>query len=67
MRKTITENLLCHECNTYQNFTWDLRLEGKQVCDCPNCGHPHHRTLTEDERARMALLPAEKKACKASK
>jgi len=45
--KKIKEKLYCHNCGTYQIFEFDLRLEGKQVFNCPKCGHPHYRVLSD--------------------
>lgn len=55
MNKVFKEENHCHSCNTYQVFTWHLDLEGRQECPCPNCGHLHHRLLTEDDRAKLAF------------
>ena len=37
------QEIHCHNCNRYVQFTIDLALNGNHTLDCPNCGHQHFR------------------------
>ena len=41
------QELWCHDCNRYVQFTVDLALEGNHVFSCPNCGHEHCRVVKD--------------------
>jgi phage terminase large subunit GpA-like protein len=47
------QELHCHACDQYVQFTMDMSLNGNHVLNCPNCGHEHCRVvrngiITED-------------------
>ena len=37
------QEIYCHECGKYVQFTIDDELDGEHVLTCPNCGHLHYR------------------------
>lgn len=39
------QELWCHDCEHYVQFTVDLSLNGNHVLNCPNCGHEHCRVV----------------------
>ena len=39
------QELFCHECRCYVQFSIDLSLNGNHVLNCPNCGHQHCRVV----------------------
>ena len=39
------QELHCHDCDRYVQFTLDLSANGNYVLDCPNCGHKHYRVV----------------------
>lgn len=41
------QELHCHNCNRYVQFTIDLELNGNHVLNCPNCGHEHCRVVKD--------------------
>ena len=41
------QEIHCHGCNRYVQFTLDLGLDGNHVLDCPNCGHEHCRVVKD--------------------
>lgn len=43
------QELWCHDCEHYVQFTLNLGLNGNHVLECPNCGHEHCRVV-EDGR-----------------
>lgn len=50
------QELHCHACNCYVQFSMDMSLNGNHVLHCPNCGHMHCRVvrngvITEDRWA----------------
>lgn len=50
------QELHCHACDRYVQFTMDMSLNGNHVLECPNCGHEHCRVvkdgvITEDRWA----------------
>jgi hypothetical protein len=53
-RENLTrQELYCHECGMYVQFTIDQNLDGNHVLECPKCGHEHCRivkdgVITED-------------------
>jgi hypothetical protein len=39
------QEIWCHACQNYVQFTMDLSLDGNHVLNCPNCGHEHCRVV----------------------
>lgn len=39
------EELWCHDCGNYVQFTLDYDLDGAHVLNCPVCGHEHYRII----------------------
>lgn len=39
------QELHCHACERYVQFTLDMALDGNHVLECPNCGHEHCRVV----------------------
>ncbi len=39
------QELHCHECGRYVQFTVDLGVSGNRVIICPQCGHEHCRVV----------------------
>ena len=40
------QELWCHHCSRYVQFSLDVSLDGNHVLDCPNCGHEHCRVVS---------------------
>ena len=45
MPDTRQEELWCHGCSHYVQFSLDYDLDGRHVLNCPNCGHEHYRII----------------------
>ena len=43
------QELWCHACSRYVQFSIDLELDGNHVLECPNCGHEHCRVVKDGE------------------
>jgi hypothetical protein len=41
------QELWCHDCNNYVQFTLDVSLNGNHVLECPRCGHEHCRVVRD--------------------
>jgi hypothetical protein len=41
------QELHCHACDQYVQFTMDMTLNGNHVLNCPNCGHEHCRVVKD--------------------
>lgn len=41
------QELWCHDCERYVQFTIDHDLDGNHVLECPNCGHEHCRVVKD--------------------
>jgi len=41
------QELWCHECGNYVQFTMDVSLNGNHVIQCPICGHEHLRVVKD--------------------
>jgi len=41
------QELHCHACNQYVQFTMDMSLNGNHVLNCPNCNHEHCRVVKD--------------------
>jgi hypothetical protein len=41
------QELHCHACDRYVQFTLDLSLDGNHTLECPNCGHAHCRVVRD--------------------
>lgn len=41
------QELFCHGCNSYVQFELDIEVDGNYTLDCPNCGHPHYRLVSD--------------------
>ena len=41
------QELYCHECGNYVQFTIDTELNGNHVLNCPKCGHEHCRVVKD--------------------
>src|ERR1700690_528754 len=39
------QEIHCHNCDKYVQFTLDLSMNGNHVLKCPNCGHEHCRVV----------------------
>ena len=39
------QELHCHACQKYVQFSLDTSINGNHVLDCPNCGHQHCRVV----------------------
>jgi len=47
MARRRRQELHCHACNRYVQFTMDLAKDGNHVLECPNCGHEHCRVVKD--------------------
>lgn len=45
--RTERQELHCHACNQYVQFTMDMSLNGNHVLNCPSCGHEHCRVVKD--------------------
>lgn len=56
------QELYCHNCDGYVQFTLDLSVDGKYKLKCPNCGHTHYRFVRDgritEERWGSSNLPS---------
>ncbi len=43
------QELYCHGCSSYVQFTLDLDLDGNHVLECPKCKHEHCRVVRNGE------------------
>ncbi len=41
------QELWCHDCENYVQFTVDLSLDGNHVLNCLKCGHEHCRVVKD--------------------
>jgi hypothetical protein len=41
------QELHCHNCDKYVQFSIDTELNGNHVLNCPNCGHEHCRVVKD--------------------
>jgi hypothetical protein len=39
------QELHCHACGGYVQFSLDTSINGNHVLNCPNCGHEHCRVV----------------------
>lgn len=39
------QELHCHNCNNYVQFSLDMELSGQHILTCPKCGHKHYRIV----------------------
>jgi len=39
------QELYCHNCGKYVQFSIDTELDGNHVLTCPDCGHEHCRVV----------------------
>ncbi len=39
------QELYCHDCNRWVQFSIDLSVDGNYVIECPECGHEHCRVV----------------------
>lgn len=39
------QELHCHNCNKYVQFSIDTEKDGQHILKCPNCGHEHYRVV----------------------
>jgi hypothetical protein len=39
------QELHCHACNGYVQFSLDTSINGNYVLNCPKCGHEHCRVV----------------------
>lgn len=39
------QELYCHACNKYVQFSLDLSTNGNYGLNCPSCGHVHYRSV----------------------
>jgi uncharacterized paraquat-inducible protein A len=39
------QELHCHACGMYVQFSLDTAINGNHVLNCPNCGHEHCRVV----------------------
>jgi len=47
-RENLTrQELYCHECGNYVQFTIDQNLDGNHVLECPKCKHEHCRVVKD--------------------
>lgn len=56
------QELYCHNCDKYVQFSLDMSLNGNHRIDCPNCDHPHFRVVangivTEDRYGGGYIYP----------
>lgn len=43
------QELYCHACQRYVQFTIDDELDGNHDIECPNCGHMHYRYVDKGQ------------------
>lgn len=43
------QEIHCHACEKWVQFTIDLSMNGNHVLNCPNCGHEHCRVVKNGE------------------
>lgn len=41
------QELYCHGCNGYVQFSLDISLNGIHTLNCPKCGHEHTRQVID--------------------
>jgi hypothetical protein len=41
------QELWCHNCSRYVQFSVDLELDGRHIIKCPNCDHEHYRVVNK--------------------
>jgi hypothetical protein len=41
------QELWCHNCSRYVQFSVDLELNGRHIIKCPNCDHEHYRVVNK--------------------
>lgn len=41
------QELHCHNCNKYVQFSIDTEKDGQHILKCPNCGHEHYRVVKD--------------------
>lgn len=41
------QELHCHNCGRYVQFTLDVSMNGNHVLNCPNCDHEHCRVVKD--------------------
>ena len=41
------QELHCHACGGYVQFSLDTSINGNHVLNCPNCGHEHCRVVKD--------------------
>ena len=39
------QELYCHHCDKYVQFSLDLSIDDNYILECPNCGHKHYRVV----------------------
>lgn len=49
MENKTRQELWCHNCNQYVQFTMDLSVDDNYDIVCPNCGHHHYRVVRKGE------------------
>jgi len=47
MARRRRQELHCHACDHYVQFSMDLAKDGNHVLECPNCGHEHCRVVKD--------------------
>lgn len=45
MEQIERQELYCHHCSNYVQFSIDLSLNGNHVLECPKCKHEHCRVV----------------------
>lgn len=43
------QELWCHDCGNYVQFTLDFDLDGRHLLNCPECGHEHYRIIRDGQ------------------
>lgn len=41
------QEIHCHACQMYVQFSLDTAINGNHVLECPNCGHEHCRVVKD--------------------
>jgi DNA-directed RNA polymerase subunit RPC12/RpoP len=45
----VRQEIYCHNCGGYVQFTFDNSLNGNHTIICPKCGHEHCRVIKNGE------------------
>lgn len=44
-KQKVRDEIHCHSCGSFVQFTIDIGLDGNHLFNCPNCKHEHYRVV----------------------